>query len=70
MLMLVAAIAAAAAEPAAPRAVAQARASIRILSAVRLRVGAEQSDDGRPVRSSMIREIDGSRVPAKLVEFE
>jgi len=70
MLVLLAATAAAAAQPAPVAAVARAQVSIRVLNSVRLRVGADTSEDGRPVRSAMIRDTDGSRLPAKLVEFE
>lgn len=71
MLMLLAAIAAAAAEPAPPAGVTvRAQATIRIISATRLRVGANRSEEGEPVRATVIRDVDGKTLPARLVEFE
>lgn len=71
MLLLAIALAASEASPAPVNQVsATARATIRILSAVQLRVGAETSEDGRPVREASIRGEDGKPQPAKLVEFE
>ena len=70
MIMMMAAIAAASANPAGTgRFSVQAQATVRIVSSVRLRVGAERSEDGRPVRNATIRS-DGGRLAAKLVEFE
>jgi hypothetical protein len=51
-------------------AAAHARATIRIVSAVRLRVGSNSSEEGLPVRSATIRGEDGSAQAARLVEFE
>jgi len=73
MLMVVAAALAASASsgPPAQGAVSvQARATIRIVSATRLRVGSERSEEGLPVRLASIRGEDGGRQPARLVEFE
>jgi hypothetical protein len=73
MILLIAAATAALA-PAQPalRAVpaSQARATVRIVSAVRLRAGATQTEDGRLVKQATIRGEGGSRQPAMLVEFE
>jgi hypothetical protein len=52
------------------RATSQAQAMIRVVTSVKLRVGAEQSEQGHPLRSVTIPADDGQRVPAKLVEFE
>lgn len=73
--MLLAVAAALLSSSAAPQAMqstssAQARATIRIVASTRLRVGAERSEDGRPLRLITIRGEDGSLVPAKVVEFE
>lgn len=52
------------------RSVATGQAVVRILESVRLRVGSDRAESGQPVRSMLIRGEDGSRVPARLVEFE
>lgn len=71
MLLLLAATVAAATPPApSTYAVARAQVSIHILSSASLRVGADRSEEGQPVRSAMIRDVDGTRIPAKLLEFE
>jgi hypothetical protein len=44
--------------------------TIRIVNSVRLRVGAERSEEGRPLRMISLRGESGSLVPAKVVEFE
>ena len=73
-MLLVAAAVLAASAPAAPQAQAalavRAQATIRILSSARYREGADRSEDGRPARPIKIRNEDGTRVPAKVVEFE
>jgi hypothetical protein len=48
----------------------QGRVTIRIVNSVRLRVGAERSEEGRPLRMISLRGESGSLVPAKVVEFE
>lgn len=72
MMTMVFVAALAAAQPQAPpvAATARARATIRILSGVRLRVGAERSEEGHAVERSTMRNADGSRQPAMLVQFE
>jgi hypothetical protein len=72
LLFVVTALAASAASPPAQTGTvtSQARATIRIVSAVRLRVGADSSEDGIPVRSASLRTDDGSAVAARLVELE
>lgn len=47
----------------------QARATVRILSAVRLRVGKDYSEEGQQVRDRMIG-TDSGFAPARLIEFE
>jgi hypothetical protein len=73
-IMLLLALTALAAAPTSPpmfaRATSQAQAMIRVVTSVKLRVGAEQSEQGHPLRSVTIPADDGQRVPAKLVEFE
>jgi hypothetical protein len=49
---------------------AQAQAMVRILPSARLRVGADRSEEGIPVRSATVSGADGVRLLAKLVEFE
>ncbi|MEO7187690.1 MAG: hypothetical protein ABIW58_04685 [Sphingomicrobium sp.] len=70
LLLLAATVAATTPPPARAYAVARAQVSIRILTSASLRVGAERSEEGLPVRSAMIHDVDGTRVPARLVEFE
>jgi hypothetical protein len=52
------------------RSVAYARATVRIVSAVKLRVGAVRSEEGHLVLLKTIRGDDGARRAARLVEFE
>jgi hypothetical protein len=49
---------------------AQASATVRILPAVRLRVGADRAESGELLKATTIPAANGSRIPAKLVEFE
>lgn len=58
------------APPAMQTASARARATVRIVTATRLRVGATSSEEGRPLRLISIRGEGGTQVPAKVVEFE
>lgn len=51
-------------------AVAQATATIRILSAVRLKLDADNNPDAPPARTSIVKAADGSTQPAKLIEFQ
>ena len=73
MLLIAAAAIVATAQPAAheppPRASAQARATVRILFGVRLRLGEERNSGAPPARDTQVRSEGVSR-PAKLIEFE
>ena len=51
-------------------AVAQATATIRVISAVRLKLDAETNTDAPPARPSVFKAADGSVQPAKLIEFQ
>jgi hypothetical protein len=51
-------------------AVAQATATIRIVSAVRLKWDAAVNPGAPPSRDCLIRSSDGSIQPAKLIEFQ
>ena len=72
MLLVLAATAAVAAVQPAPQrsATAVAQATIRIVEPVRLRMGADRSLEGQPVRDAMVRSEDGRQQRAKLVELE
>jgi hypothetical protein len=70
LLIATAALVAAAPAPAQGGAVAQARATVRILSAAKVRMGEEQADPGLPqARQTTVRTGAGPQ-PAKLIEFE
>jgi hypothetical protein len=49
---------------------AQARASVRIVAAARVRLGAAPQPDGHAVRPARITVEDGTRRDARLVEFQ
>jgi hypothetical protein len=49
---------------------AQARASVRIVAAARVRLGAAPQPDGYAVRPARITVEDGTRRDARLVEFQ
>jgi hypothetical protein len=51
-------------------AVAQATATIRVVSAVRLKLDAPTNADAPRSRDSVVRTTDGSTQPAKLIEFQ
>jgi hypothetical protein len=72
--MLLIAAAALLAAPSDPRsatsAVAQATATIRILSAVQLKLDAPNNPGAPPSRESLIHAADGTIKPAKLIEFQ
>jgi hypothetical protein len=71
-MLLLAATIAASAPQLLPRAVApavQARATVRIVSGVRLSLGKERSRDGFVARDTTVRTA-GSVEPARLIEFE
>jgi hypothetical protein len=56
------------ARPIAPR--VQAQASVRIMRSASLRVGDPQTLEGKPLRSTWVRNGAGELVPARLAEFE
>ena len=69
-MMLLALIAAAAAQPQATRVgpVVQATATVRIISGRRLRLGTKAPE--AELRESSVRDIDGRVKPAQLIEFQ
>ena len=69
-MMILALIAAAAAQPDQPRsgAVVQATASVRIISGKRLTLGTRTAD--AELRRSSVRDFDGQPKPAQLIEFQ
>jgi hypothetical protein len=70
MFLLAAALATAPPHSAAISAVAQATATIRILTAVRLKLD-EPNNPGAPTaRDAVVRLSDGTAQPAKLIEFQ
>jgi hypothetical protein len=72
MLTLIAAVALAM-TPSQPRpftAVAQARATIRIVTAVRLKLDGSRNDDAPPAQESCTRTADEPRLREKLIEFQ
>jgi len=70
MVLFVAAALSATTAPVRPAAVAQATATIRIVSAVTLKLDGT-ANVGAPVpRASRIKAPDGSSQPAKLIEFQ
>ena len=71
MFLLVAAtLATAQTPPAPPSASAQATATIRIVTAVRLKFDAAVNPGAPPARDAMLRLSDGTRQSAKLIEFQ
>jgi hypothetical protein len=73
MMILLAAIALAASPPPqrhASAAVAQATATIRIVSAVRISFDAPRNDGAPPARDARLKSRDGVIEPAKLIEFQ
>ena len=72
MLVFVLASAALSAAPAprAASATAQATATIRVISAVRLKLDGRDNAGAPPVRSTLLRLADGAGQPAKLIEFQ
>jgi hypothetical protein len=55
--------------PAAP-VTAQATATIRVIAGVRLKLGEASNPGAPPARDAVLRERDGARQPAKLIEFQ
>ena len=73
MLWLVASAALVASAPAdrGPTAAAvQARATVRIISGVRLKLDSPTNPDAPPAHDAVVVATDGSRQPARLIEFE
>jgi hypothetical protein len=72
MMIPLAAIALAASppQPQHASAVAQATATIRILSAVRLKLDAPRNEGAPPARDAILRSSDGTTKAAKLIEFQ
>ena len=56
--------------PVRPGAVAQATATIRIVSAVTLKLDGSENAGLPPPRESQVKAPDGSSQPAKLIEFQ
>jgi len=50
--------------------VVQARATVRILSGVRLKLDSPTNPDAPPAHDSVVVTTDGVRQPARLIEFE
>ena len=48
----------------------QARATIRVVSAVRLKFGAADNGGVPPPRFSLVRLADGSQQPVKVIDFQ
>ena len=74
LMVLLIAAAIASAPPQTPRgtpvgASAQAWATIRIISGVKVHFGDERTDESLPQRDAIIRSADGNQ-PAKLIEFQ
>jgi hypothetical protein len=71
MILLAAASIASALPPSRPvTAAVQATATIRIVTAVQLKLGAAINPGAPPVRDSIVMSADGSSQPAKLIEFQ
>ena len=73
MAMILLAAAALVGTPPPPRpaaAVAQATATIRVISGVQLKFGAPNNPGAPPARASVVKAADGSVHPAKLIEFQ
>jgi len=73
MLILAAAAALLATAPErihATAATVQATATIRVLTAVRLKLDAETNPGAPPAHNAVLRSGDGTRQPARLIEFQ
>jgi hypothetical protein len=74
MLTILASVALASAPSAQPvqptRATAQARATVRIVSAVTVRLGEGPLSGDAPLATQTVVRADGSHKPARLIEFE
>ena len=74
-MVLLAASSLAASSPQAPTrsptaAVAQATATIRVVTGVVVKLGAPTNPDAPPTQETVIHSADGSVAPAKLIEFQ
>ena len=70
VLLAAAALAATPSQPHPIGAVAQATATIRVVSAVRLRLDGAANPDAPPPRDSLVKAADGSAQSVKLIEFQ
>jgi hypothetical protein len=70
MFLLAAAIAIASTPSAAPSATVQATATIRVMTAVRLKLDAAVNPGAPNARDAVLRLSDGSTHSAKLIEFQ
>jgi hypothetical protein len=70
LLLAAAALATASTPPAAPSVTVQATATIRVLTAVRLRLDGAVNPGAPPARNTVLRLSDGTAQPAKLIEFQ
>jgi hypothetical protein len=69
-MLAAAALATAAPHSAATSAVAQATATIRVVTAVRLKLDAPNNPGAPSAHSAVVRLNDGTANPAKLIEFQ
>jgi len=70
MLLLAAAALAVSPPPRPAAAAAQATATIRVISAVRLKLDGSPNADAPAARPTVLRFADGTHQPAKLIEFQ
>ncbi|MFL6721425.1 MAG: hypothetical protein ACJ8FT_06435 [Sphingomonas sp.] len=70
MLLVAAALAIQAPEPSATSSVASAAATIRIVTAVRLKLDAPINAGAPAARDSLVRTSDGTQQRARLIEFQ
>ena len=70
MVLLAAAALATASPPPAPSATVQATATIRVVTAVRLKLDAPDNPGAPAAHDAVLRLGDGTSQPAKLIEFQ
>jgi hypothetical protein len=70
MMLLAAALAIAQSQPPISPAIVEARATIRIVAAVRLKLDASENPDAPRAHDSRVKAADGSSRPARLIEFQ
>ena len=70
ILVAAAVLATALTPPQAPSVTAQATATIRVIAAIRLKLGALDNPGAPPARNAVLRLADGTSQPAKLIEFQ